>query len=137
MTKLLVLKRSHFEAAMRAMRRIVRATQIAVDDPTVAYVDLVAALESLSDGTNAPAPTWDRMDSRKRKLIEEALVGADPEVAERVRKAVMEAERLGAKSRFVAFVMHHVLPDYFRGEAADAGDARPWPRLRAGAEARL
>ena len=41
MSQLLALKRSHFEAAMRAIRRIVRAMQLAVDDATVAYVDVV------------------------------------------------------------------------------------------------
>lgn len=120
MTQLLALKRSHFEAAMRAIRRIVRATQRAVDDTTIAYVDLVAALESLSDGTGAPAPTWDRLDARKRLLVDEALKGADAGVAERVRQAVIEGERLGAKSRFMAFVMANVSPEYFRTEATDA-----------------
>ncbi len=50
MTRLTALKRSHFEAAMRAVRRVLRGMQRAVDDPTVAYVDIVAALESLSEG---------------------------------------------------------------------------------------
>jgi hypothetical protein len=60
--QLVALKRSHFEAAMRAIRRIVRATQRAVDDPTIAYVDLVAALESLSDGAprRPPGTAWMR-----------------------------------------------------------------------------
>ncbi len=120
MSQLLALKRSHFEAAMRAIRRIVRAMQLAVDDATVAYVDVVAALESLSAGTSAPAPTWDRFDGRKRRLIDDALDGADPDAAERVRQAVMEAERAGAKARFVAFLMSNVSPDYFRAEATGA-----------------
>jgi len=120
MSQLLASKRSHFEAAMRAIRRIVHATQHAVDDPTLAYVDLVAALESLSEGTSVPPPTWDRMDGRKRKLIDEALDGAEVGLAERMREAVMEGDRLGAKSRFVAFVMDNVSPGFFRTEAADA-----------------
>ena len=102
MAKLIALERPHFEAAMRAIRRIVRATQRALDDPTLAYVDFVAALESLSDGIKPPASTWDRMDRRKRALFDNALVGAPTEVAERVRQAAIEAERLGAMSRFVA-----------------------------------
>lgn len=120
MSQLLALQRSHFEAAMRAIKRIVRAMQLAVDDPTVAYVDLVAALESLSGGTDAPAPTWERFDDRKRRLIDDALKGADAELAERVRQAVMEAERAGAKARYVAFVMSNISPDYFRTEATGA-----------------
>jgi hypothetical protein len=83
-------------------------------------VDLVAALESLSDGTSASAPTWDRLEARKRGLVDDALKDADAAVAERVRQAVMEGERLGAKSRFVAFVMNNVSPGFFRTEAADA-----------------
>jgi hypothetical protein len=120
MTQLLALRRDHFEAAMRAIRRVVYATHRAVDDPTLAYVDFVAALESLSKGTSVPAPTWDRVDGRKRKLIDGALEGADVGSAERVREAVMEAERFGAKSGFVAFVMNNVSPEYYRTEAADA-----------------
>jgi hypothetical protein len=123
MSQLLALKRSHFEAAMRAVRRIVHATQHAVDDPTLAYVDLVAALESLSEGASVPAPTWDQMDGRKRKLIDTALEGADAGLTERLREAVIEGDRLGAKSRFVAFVMDSVSPDYFRTEAIDTARA--------------
>jgi len=120
MAHLLALRRSHFEAAMRAIRRIVRGMQRAVDDPTIAYVDLVAALESLSETTDAPTPTWDRMDARKRRLVDEALGDVDTDVAKRLRKAAMEAERLGAKSKFVAFVMDNLSPEYFRTEATDA-----------------
>jgi hypothetical protein len=121
--QLIALDRSHFEAAMRAIRRIVHATQRAVDDPTLAYVDLVAALESLSDGEGAPTPTWDQMDNRKRKLIDTALEDADENVAKNVREAVMQGDHLGAKSRFVAFVTRNVSPSYFRTEATDS--ARP------------
>ena len=120
MAKLIALERPHFEAAMRAIRRIVRATQRALDDPTLAYVDFVAALESLSDGIKPPASTWDRMDGRKRALFDNALVGAPTEVAERVRQAAIEAERLGAMSRFVALVTEHVSPDYFGAGAVGA-----------------
>ena len=120
MTQLLGLKRDHFEAAMRAIRRIVRATQRSVDDPTIGYVDLVAALESLSDGTDAPAPTWGQMPADKQSLIDDALKSADADLASRVRDAVMKAERLGAGSKFVAFVIDNISPDYFRTEAIDA-----------------
>lgn len=120
MTKLIALERPHFEAAMRAIRRIVRATHRALDDPTLAYVDFVAALESLSEGTDPPASTWDQMEGRKRGLIDNALDAAPPEVAERVRQAVIEAERLGFMRRFVTFVLEHLSPDYFRAGAVGA-----------------
>ena len=123
MTQLLALERRYFERAMRAISRIARATQRAIDDPTIAYVDLVAALESLSDDTDAPAASWQQMEGRKRRLIDDALDGADHELAERVRQAVIEAERLGASSKFVAFVNENLSPSYYRAEAV--GSVRP------------
>jgi hypothetical protein len=120
MAELLALERRHFEAAMRAIRRIVRATQRAAADPTLAYVDLVASLESLSEGTEVPDLEWDHLDYRKRSLIEEALEGADPTLTEKVQDAVIEAERLGAKRRFVAFVTENVSAAFFRAEAIGA-----------------
>ena len=118
MNQLLALERSHFESVMRAIRRIVRATHRAVDDPTLAYVDLVTALEALGTGTSGAKPSWERLDGRKRKLIDEALAAVDAEAADRVRDAVLEAEHAGAKNRFVSFVLEHVSPAFFREEAA-------------------
>lgn len=66
MTQILGLERRYFERAMRAISRIARATQRAIDDPTIAYVDLVAALESLGDDIDAPVASWRQMNGRKR-----------------------------------------------------------------------
>jgi hypothetical protein len=122
MIALLDLRRDAYESVMRAIRRVVRATQRAVDDPTLAYVDLVAALESLAGPANDPPP-WERLDGRKRKLFDEALQGADESVAERVRTAALEAEQAGARWRFEKFVLNHIRPEYFREEAV--GHLRP------------
>jgi hypothetical protein len=120
-TQLLALRRPAFEAAMKAIRRIVRAWQKVADDPTIAYTDIVAALESLAAEDQAvPAPTWQNVDGRKRKIIDAALEGVDEGIAGRVRQAVIEAERAGAKMRFVEFVLANVSPAFFRGEAVDA-----------------
>lgn len=121
-TALLDLRRDRYEVVMRAMRRIVRATQRAIDDPALAYVDLVAALESLAGSAEEP-PSWERLDGRKRKLIDAALEGADEDVVERVRTAVLEAEHAGARWRFQSFVVEHVDSEYFRDEAI--GQLRP------------
>lgn len=120
MTELLALRRDRYEAAIRAIRRIARATQRASTDPTLAYVDFVAALESLSEGAETPPVTWERMDTRKKKLFDDALVGADPGLAGQLRQAAMEAERLGFRSRFVAFVTDSLSPEFFREEAIGA-----------------
>ncbi|HEX3804880.1 MAG TPA: hypothetical protein VHV75_18790, partial [Solirubrobacteraceae bacterium] len=118
--QLLGLRRPHFEAALRSIKRVMSASRRAVEDPTVAYTDMVAALEALS-GTEEPAAVaWEQMDSRRRALFDEALDEADPEMARRVRAAAIEADRLGAKNRFVQFVLGHVAPTFFRDEAMSA-----------------
>jgi len=123
MTKLLSLRRPHYEAAMRAIRRIVGATQRAADDPTLAYVDIIAALESLSADVEGAPITWNRMDGRKRKLLDAALQSLERESADGIRTAIMDAERLGIKARFVTFVTNSVSPDFYRSEAV--GSANP------------
>ena len=64
MTRLLDLRRPEFEAAMKAIRRIVRAWQNVADDPTIAYTDIVAALESLS-ATDQRRPGTDLAECRQ------------------------------------------------------------------------
>ena len=121
MTRLLELRRPEFEAAMRAIRRIVHAWQKVADDPTIAYTNIVAAIESLSARHRGlPVPTWQNVDGRKRRIIDAALEDADESTAARVRQAVIEAEHAGARMRFAEFVRANVSPEFFRGEAVDA-----------------
>lgn len=131
MSRLLALRRPEFEATMKAIRRIVRAWEKVAEDPTIAYTDIVAALESLSAMDQAvPEATWQNVDSRKRKLIDAALEGADETTARKVRQAVIEAEHAGAKMRFVEFVLANVSSAFYREEAADAIRAIRGPDLR-------
>jgi len=119
---LLGLRRPNFEAGLKAIKRVVAATRRAADDPTLAYTDMIAALESLSDKENAPEARWDQLDKDRRALIDKALENSAPELADDVRKAVLEAERTGATARFVHFVQRHVSPTFFREEATDASN---------------
>lgn len=118
MTDLLALERPSFERAMRAIRHVVRATQNAVDDPTGAYTEMVEGLESLADADLAPAVEWDRYDGRKRARIDASLDGLDPERADAVRKAVLEADQVGATSLFVHSTIARLGEEYFRAEAS-------------------
>lgn len=120
MTQLLSLHRPRYDAAMRAIRRVVDACNRAADDPTLAYTLFVAALESLSEGADATAPSWESLDKHKRDLVDKALHDTDNATADRVRTAVLDAERLGAGRRFETFVLSHVQPSYYRTEATDA-----------------
>lgn len=123
MTDLLALSREDFARVMRVIRSAVDATRRAIDDPTGVYTDLVAALESLGDDKLTTATTWDRYDSAKRKIIDASLEGADDHLAEKVRVAVLEADRAGLKRRFVSSTLARVTSDYYRGGAV--GTIRP------------
>lgn len=120
MDDLLALAREDFARAMRVIRSTIDASRRALDDPTGAYTDLVAALESIGDDHLTARSTWDRYDGRKRKIIDAALKGANDEFAEDVRAAVLEADCLGLKRRFVSSTLARVSDAYFRDEAVGA-----------------
>jgi hypothetical protein len=117
MSDLLSLSRDDFARVMQVIRRAVDATRRALDDPTGAYTDLVAALESISDGELSTPTTWDRYDGPKRKILDAVLVDLDQEMANKVRAAVLEAERAGLKRRFVSSTLARLSPDYYREDA--------------------
>lgn len=123
MNDLLSLSRDDFARVMRVIRNAVDATRRALNDPTGAYTDLVAALESISDGELSTQVTWDRYDGSKRKIIDATLVDLDQKVANKVRAAVLEAERAGLKRRFVSSTLARLSPDYYRDDAV--GTVRP------------
>jgi hypothetical protein len=99
---------------------VVNASRRVADDPTLSYTMFVAALEALAPDDIAPPFPWSDLDGRKRKLIDTAVTGLGDEDVERIPSAVIEAERAGAKRRFVAFVLANITPTYFREDAAQA-----------------
>lgn len=123
MGDLLALAREDFVRIMRVIRNTIDATRRAIDDPTGAYTDLVAALESLGDDHLTTPATWDRYDGRKRKIIDTALKGENQSLVEKLRAAVLEADRVGLKRRFVSSTLARVSPAYYRSEAV--GTVRP------------
>lgn len=114
--QLLALSRPEYERALRAIKRIVNAARRCVEDPTQAYTDYVASLEALSEGFDPPGLEWERLDSRKRKILDPVLQDLPPGQAADVQAAILEAERAGSKHRFVEFVRHHLKPDFYREE---------------------
>lgn len=120
MATLLGLSRGDFVRAMRVIRGTVEATRRGFDDPTGAYTDLVAALESLGEDHLTEPVTWDRYDGRARKIIDAALTGEDETLARKMRTAVLEAERVGLKRRFVSSTLARISPAYYRDEAVGA-----------------
>ncbi|MER7169188.1 hypothetical protein ABT336_24395 [Micromonospora sp. NPDC000207] len=122
-TSLLALNRRVYEQAMRAMRRIVTASERVAEDPTLAYTDYVAALESLSVETEVLDTGWDRYPHEKKKVLDPVLAMLTGEQAGQMRSAILEAEKAGVTARYKAFVHSHIRPSFFREEAI--GVVRP------------
>lgn len=114
---LLALRRTEFEMAMRAIRRVADAVTFAGSDVALSYTLFVAALESLSKDATAPSPDWTFYDSKKRKVVDAACKDLDEGQVERVRNAVMEIDMLSLRRKFQGFVLDHITPEYYRSEA--------------------
>jgi hypothetical protein len=116
--ELLGLKRTHYEGALRAIRRYVTAMHRLADDLDLAYALLVASIESLAQEFDGFVPEWKDYDPRKRKSLDEALKNASDETASAVRKAILDSEHVAIRRRFSEFCMSHLGTSFFRQEAA-------------------
>lgn len=121
--ELLALQRRHFEAAMRAVRRVADAITLAGTDVTLSYTLFVAALESLAQDAIAPITTWEKYDSKKRKIIDAACAGLAEDQADTIRNAVLEIDMLALRRKFQGFVLDHISPEYYRSGATDSANA--------------
>ena len=115
---LIGLKRKSFLAAMRAIRTYVVGLHRIADDLELAYVLLVASIESLSQDFDDFLPVWDDYDEAKKRKIDDALVNADKDTAEKVRAALLEVERQSLAKRFREFAIGHLHPAYFREDTS-------------------
>lgn len=117
---LIALQRKSYETALRAIRQIVAAMLIVDEDATLAYTLMVAALESLGQATEPHSASWEEYDSVKRQRIEAATKGLSAGRRERIEAAVLANEHIGLQRRFIAFVLGHVEPSFYRHEAIGA-----------------
>lgn len=121
LNRLLQLQRKHFEAAMRAIRRIVDATYLVEDDPTMAYTLYVAALESLAQlGSHIQPHDWQKYPAHKAKIVDAAISDLTDEQADKIRNAVLEIDQLALSRQFAAFTVGHIRDSYYRDEAVGA-----------------
>lgn len=121
--ELIGLDRKHYLGAIRSIRTYVTGLQRIGDDIDLAYTLLVASIESLAQGFDGHEAVWSDYDQQKRAKIDAALDGADREVAERVRAALLEVEHVALTRRFRAFALENLKPSFFREEAK--GQIRP------------
>ena len=115
--QLISLKRKSFLAAMRAIRSYVTGLHRLADDYELAYTLLVVSIESLAQEFDDFQPEWADYEQQKRIAMDQALAGADEELAARVREILLETEHVALSRRFREFAMDHLRPSYFRAEA--------------------
>ena len=115
--QLISLKRKSFLAAMRAIRSYVTGLHRLADDYELAYTLLVVSIESLAQEFDDFQPEWADYEQQKRIAMDQALAGADEQLATRVRETLLETEHVALSRRFREFAMDHLRPSYFRAEA--------------------
>lgn len=116
---LLALERRSYRAAVRAMSTYVTGLHRMGDDLELAYTLLVASIESLAQGFDGHRPQWADYDQAKRERIDKVIKPAPAEVADEVRKALLEFEHVSLKRRYRDFTLAHIGPSFFREEAAN------------------
>lgn len=126
---LMALERKSYEGVMRAIRRYVIGAHRISDDVNIAYALFVMSMESLAQNFDGFEPAWDDYDQNKRRSVDEALRDAPEAAADRVRAAVLANEHVAIARRFREFVLAHVGPRFFRGEAEKAVGAVSRPDL--------
>lgn len=116
--KLIGLPRTTFLGVMRSLRTYVSGMYRIADDLELAYTLLVASVESLAQDFDGHQSDWESVDERKRTALDDALVGADAAVAQRVREALVKVEHVALARRFREFAIAHTVPAYFRPPAS-------------------
>ncbi|OLY75733.1 hypothetical protein AU074_21955 [Pseudomonas sp. ATCC PTA-122608] len=113
-TQLIGLPRNTFLGVMRAIRTYINGMHRIADDLELAYTLLVASVESLAQDFDGHESDWESYDERKRLAVDEALSGAEDELAQRVREALLRVEHTALARRFREFAISHTPPSYFR-----------------------
>ena len=111
--QLLGLPRKAYKAVMRSIKTYVTGLHRITDDLELAYMLMVASVESLAQEFDSYQSDWDSLDERKRLIIDKALDGASEEHIQKVRDAILSIEHVALGKRFRAFVCEHIKPSYF------------------------
>ncbi|PJH88533.1 MULTISPECIES: hypothetical protein [Pseudomonas] len=115
--QLIDLPRNTFLCVMRAIRTYINGMHRIADDLELAYTLLVASVESLAQDFDGHESDWESYEERKRLAVDEALSGAEEELTQRVREALLRVEHTALARRFREFAISHTPPSYFREPA--------------------
>jgi hypothetical protein len=114
---LIGLERTYYLGVMRAIKTYVTGMHRIADDLELAYTLIVASIESLAQDFDSHKSTWDDLDPRKRKILDEALKAAEIDTAKEVRSAILEIENTSLSKRFKSFAIQNISSSFFREEA--------------------
>ncbi|MEM7716032.1 MAG: hypothetical protein AAF349_21080 [Cyanobacteria bacterium P01_A01_bin.68] len=117
--QLIGLERKYFLGVMRAMRTYITGMHRIADDLELAYTLIVASIESLAQDFDGYESTWEDIDYRKQKMIDGALEGADSNIGDKIRAAILDVEHTALSRRFKEFTLEHVSPSFFRQEVVN------------------
>lgn len=118
--QLLGLERKTYLGVMRAIQTYVTGMQRIADNFELAYTLLVASIESLAQDFDGHDAIWLDYDQKKRKVIDAALNGADDDLSEKVRNAILKNEHTSLGKRFREFAIQHIDSSFYREEAEKA-----------------
>ena len=106
-------RKSHL-AALRAIGTYVTGLHRLADDLEVAYIMLVASIESLAQEFDDYDTEWADIDETKANRIDQALAHVGDETAQLVRAAILDTEHAKLSRRFCEFSLDHLTPSFFR-----------------------
>jgi hypothetical protein len=111
------LERQSYTAVMRAIRRYVNGLHRLADDLDLAYVLLVASIESLAQGFDAFTPKWEDFPQDKRVALDKVLSRAPEDIATDIREVLLAYEHIALGRRYREFALSYLRPSFFREEA--------------------
>lgn len=111
---LFALQRDTYLRVIRALTLLITGLHRLVEDISLSYALMVAAIETVATNPSVEPPLWGQLDGRKRKLYSKVLKDMDAPTADTLKKIVLEAEHAGASHRFREFVLGNLGDDFFR-----------------------
>lgn len=114
--RLMGLRRQDYRLIMKSIRTYIAAMHRMAEDLDLAYTLMVMSIEVLAQAAIPRPSAWATYASEKRARIDDALNGAEDQIANRVRDAVMQNEHYAIGKRFKEFITQHTSSSYFKAE---------------------
>jgi hypothetical protein len=128
--KVLRMPRAKYRRLMSCLEVYLDSLEALGTNFDLAYTMMAYALEALGQGEDGYTPVWDDYDEKVRSALDQELGQVDPDRAEAIRRALLDAGHLKLSKRFIAFTAGHVSEGFFTTEPSGSGVVRAMPRSR-------